>query len=92
MSVAEVERFMEPTRCMGTAPSSSAMISDLDGERPNGFRENGMSRMSRSPSSLPPWKLFMLFERGSCAERALSRSECVGEPCSELDELPPEFL
>ena len=34
MSVAEVERFMEPTRCMGTAPSSSAMISDLDGERP----------------------------------------------------------
>ena len=63
MSVAELERFMEPTRCMGTAPSSSAMISDLDGERPNGFRENGMSRMSRSPSSLPPWKLFMLLER-----------------------------
>jgi hypothetical protein len=92
MSVADVERFMAPTRCMGTAPSSSAMRSDLDGDRPKAFREKGMSRMSRSPSSLAPWKLFMLFERGRCAERVLSNAPFVGEPCSELDELAPEFL
>ena len=84
MSVTDVERFTAPTRRMGTPPSSSEIRSDLDGDRPNALRENGMSRMSRSPSAFVrydgPDKLLTLLDRG----RPTELDRCKFEPAFAL--------
>jgi hypothetical protein len=84
-------RWLGCKRRMGTAPSSSAVKSERDGDDRKALRENGMSRMSRSPSAFvrnvgepEPWKDVVLAERGSVEDVVRCKCDSVFEALAVL--------